>query len=136
LFLYIAIILSAVNVSGAFAREQAERLPVTVRKYDSVSGKYITERMVLNPSKTAIIVVDMWNYRWCMTASERVSAMVPRMNGVLAVARETGMQVVWNPSDVATAYSDYPQYENAVAVKHGESSPDAIRGKNPCPATN
>jgi nicotinamidase-related amidase len=94
------------------------QLPVSVQKYDSVSDKTITEQMVLNPKKTAIVVIDMWNFHWCMTASERVSSMVPRMNCVLDIARELGMQVVWNPSDVVTAYSGYPQYENAVATKH------------------
>jgi nicotinamidase-related amidase len=98
-----------------------EQFPFSVQKYDSVSDKLVTEQMVLNPKKTAIIVIDMWNFHWCMTASERVSAMVPRMNGVLAIARELGMQVVWNPSDVVTAYSGYPQYENAVAAKHHQA---------------
>jgi nicotinamidase-related amidase len=94
------------------------QFPVSVQKYDSVSDKIVTERMALNPKKTAIIVIDMWNFHWCMTASERVSAMVPRMNRVLSIARELGMQVVWNPSDVVTAYSGYPQYERAVAIEH------------------
>jgi nicotinamidase-related amidase len=101
--------------------EQQEQFTVTVQKYDTVTDRFITEQMALNPEKTAIIVIDMWNFHWCMTASERVSAMAPRMNGTLAVARELGMQVVWNPSDVVTAYSGYPQYENAVAVKHRQA---------------
>jgi nicotinamidase-related amidase len=73
---------------------------------------------VTNPDKTAIVIIDMWNSHWCMTASERVSSMTPRMNAVLDVARSLGMQVVWNPSDVVTAYAGYPQYERAVAVEH------------------
>jgi nicotinamidase-related amidase len=76
------------------------------------------ESLLPPPEKTAIIIVDMWNFHWCMTASERVSAMVPRMNAVLKAARELGMQVIWNPSDVVTAYSGYPQYESAIAVEH------------------
>ncbi|MDR1493411.1 MAG: isochorismatase family protein [Planctomycetaceae bacterium] len=71
----------------------------------------------LDPAKTAIIVIDMWNFHWCMTASERVAAMVPRMNAVLEIARKQGMQVIWNPSDVVAMYSGYPQYEKAIAVK-------------------
>jgi hypothetical protein len=67
--------------------------------------------MDLNPAKTAIIVIDMWNYHWCMTCCERVSAMVPRMNAVLDAARRTGIQVIWNPSDVVTLYSGHPAYE-------------------------
>ncbi|MDR0844953.1 MAG: chitobiase/beta-hexosaminidase C-terminal domain-containing protein, partial [Tannerella sp.] len=72
----------------------------------------------LEPEKTAIVVIDMWNYHWCMTTSERVSAMVPRMNAVLDVARKLGMQIIWSPTDVITAYSGYPQYERAIAVEH------------------
>jgi alpha-L-fucosidase 2 len=72
----------------------------------------------LDPAKTAIIIIDMWNFHWCMTAAERVSAMVPRMNAVLDIARKQGMQIIWNPSDVVTAYSGYPQYEKALAVEH------------------
>jgi alpha-L-fucosidase 2 len=74
-----------------------------------------------DPKKTAVIVVDMWNFHWCMTASERVSAMVPRMNEVLNIARSIGMQVIWNPSDVVTAYSGYPQYEKAIAAERGKA---------------
>ncbi|GHT39278.1 hypothetical protein AGMMS49965_04830 [Bacteroidia bacterium] len=83
-----------------------------------VTGSWNNKPTELNPEKTAIIIVDMWNYHWCMTASERVSAMVPRMNVVLEAARELGMQIIWNPSDVVTAYSGYPQYEKALAVEH------------------
>jgi nicotinamidase-related amidase len=92
-------------------------LSVQVQMYDSVSGKTFSRQTALNPAQTAIIVVDMWNYHWCITASERASAMVPRMNAVLSAARRLGMTVVFNPSDVVTAYSGYPQYERAIAVE-------------------
>jgi nicotinamidase-related amidase len=97
---------------------EAKTIPVTVQKYDAASGRFVTERLDIDPAGTAIIVIDMWNYHWCMTASERVSAMVPRMNAVLDIARCLGMQVVWNPSDAVTAYAGWPQYEEAVAVQH------------------
>ncbi|GHT17200.1 hypothetical protein FACS1894189_2640 [Planctomycetales bacterium] len=76
-----------------------------------------TNTLDLQPDKTAIIVIDMWNFHWCMTASERVAVMVPRMNTVLEAARKRGTLVIWNPSDAVTSYSGYPQYEKAVAVK-------------------
>jgi nicotinamidase-related amidase len=112
-------LLSCTNIIPA----KGQKLPVAIQKYDSVAGEIVSERMELNPSKTAIIVIDMWNYHWCMTASERVAAMVPRMNAVLDVARKQGMQVIWNPSDVVTAYAGYPQYEKAIAVAH-QKAPD------------
>jgi hypothetical protein len=76
--------------------DKNQTIPVTVQKYDSVTGKIVSERMVLDPSKTAIIVIDMWNYHWCMTCSERVSAMVPRMNAVLDAARRNSAVGVYD----------------------------------------
>ena len=40
--------------------------------------------------KVAVVIVDPWNYHWCMTACERVSAMVPRWNRALECARKLG----------------------------------------------
>ncbi len=33
-----------------------------------------SERVASN--KVGVVIVDPWNYHWCMTACERVSAMV------------------------------------------------------------
>jgi nicotinamidase-related amidase len=101
-----------------FARHSEKALTLNAHVWDVSANKFSLSPVELNPSKTAIIVIDMWNYHWCMTASERVAAMVPRMNTVLDAARRQGMQVIWNPSDVVTAYAGYPQYEKAIAVEH------------------
>ncbi|MDR1455397.1 MAG: hypothetical protein LBJ01_07080, partial [Tannerella sp.] len=103
-------------LGGVTQQNHAETLPVTVQKYDSVADKIISEPMDLNPAKTVIIVIDMWNYHWCMTCSERVAAMVPRMNAVLDAARRAGILIVWNPTDVVTMYSGTLPYEKALAV--------------------
>ncbi|MDR2763707.1 MAG: NPCBM/NEW2 domain-containing protein [Tannerella sp.] len=92
-------------------------LPVAFFMLPAGGRTVAAESLLPPPQKTAVIIVDMWNFHWCMTASERVSAMVPRMNAVLKIARELGMQVIWNPSDVVTSYSGYPQYEKALAVE-------------------
>ncbi|MDR1981699.1 MAG: NPCBM/NEW2 domain-containing protein [Tannerellaceae bacterium] len=99
-------------------RSHAGDITLNCETRNPVTGEVIRKATTLDPSKTAVIVIDMWNSHWCMTASERVSAMVPRMNQALTIARELGMQIIWNPSDVVTAYSGYPQYEKAVAVEH------------------
>jgi nicotinamidase-related amidase len=103
---------------GFSIQSQAKKINLNFLTRNAATGEAIVTPTELDPAKTAIIVIDMWNSHWCMTASERVSAMVPRMNAVIGVARELGMQIVWNPSDVVTAYSGYPQYERAVAVEH------------------
>jgi nicotinamidase-related amidase len=106
-----------------------EPLPTQHTATQHTATRHITKRQIttkpesssllteLDPKKTAIIVIDMWNYHWCMTCSERVAAMVPRMNAVLGVARNQGMQVIWNPSDVVTLYSGHPSYEMGLAVE-------------------
>ncbi|MDR2346466.1 MAG: NPCBM/NEW2 domain-containing protein [Planctomycetaceae bacterium] len=110
-------------VITVFAQQSEKLLTLNGNVWDAPASKFSLSPVELNPSKTAIIVVDAWNYHWCMTASERVAAMVPRMNAVLNIARQQGMQVIWNPSDVVTAYAGYPQYERAIAVEH-QKTPD------------
>ena len=95
----------------------AKEWVVTGQTRNAMTGEVVLKPTTLVPEKTAIIIIDMWNFHWCMTASERVSAMVPRMNKVLDICRQQGMQIVWNPSDVVTMYSGMSQYENAVAVE-------------------
>jgi nicotinamidase-related amidase len=103
--------------SRAVPANVGEHINLNCRTRDASTGEIRVTPTRIDPSRTAIIIVDMWNFHWCMTASERVSAMVPRMNRVLDIARGLGMKVVWNPSDVVTAYAGYPQYEKAIAAE-------------------
>ena len=105
-----------VSCLTVYSQPKIKKLIVNYQVGNS-SGEIITQTTELNPEKTAIIIIDMWNSHWCMTAAERVASMVPRMNEVLRIARNLGMQIIWNPSDVITSYSGYPQYEKAVAVE-------------------
>jgi len=109
-----SILLAALCLSTAV--HAAKSLDVEIQVYDRTADKYISNPYILNPDRTAIIVIDMWNYHWCMTCSERVGAMVPRMNAVLESARKAGILIIWNPTDVVTAYSGLPQYERAAAM--------------------
>ncbi|MEO6035190.1 MAG: hypothetical protein ABIQ35_08050 [Verrucomicrobiota bacterium] len=45
-----------------------------------------------------VIAVDVWNFRWCKTASMRVDAIVPRMSKALDAARALGMTVMLCPA--------------------------------------
>jgi nicotinamidase-related amidase len=110
---------------GVVLSSNAQNLKVTYQTRDAATGSVVLTPTELVPEKTAVIIIDMWNFHWCMTASERVSAMVPRMNEMLNAARQLGMQVIWNPSDVVTQFSGYPSYERAVAVN--KLPPPAIR---------
>ncbi len=74
------------------------------------------EDVRVDPHKTAVVVIDMWDRHWCKTYTERVAGLVPRMNATLDAARKLGLQVVWAPSDVVDFYRDEPQRKAMVAV--------------------
>jgi nicotinamidase-related amidase len=59
-------------------------------------------------SETAIIVCDMWDNHYCQSAAQRVGEMVPRMNRVLTMARNHGVQIIHSPSGVLHFYADTP----------------------------
>jgi hypothetical protein len=72
---------------------------------------------VLDAGKVAIVLVDTWNFHWCMTAAQRCGSFAGRFNKALAGARRLGMHVFWCPTDVADQYVGTPQRERAVAVR-------------------
>lgn len=76
------------------------------------------KKIKLDPRKTAVIIIDPWNYHWCMTWSEQAGGTVPRMNKVLQGARKLGMTVLWAPTDVASMYAGTPQRERALAFRY------------------
>ncbi len=60
------------------------------------------------PSRTAVVVCDMWDRHHCPDATERVGEMAPRMNEMLRAARARGCLVIHCPSDTMDFYKDHP----------------------------
>jgi len=79
-------------------------------------GKAVRERLAIEPSKTAVVIIDMWDRHWRKTYTARVANMVPRMNQTLDAARKLGIQVVHAPSDVLGPYQDSPQRKTMLAI--------------------
>lgn len=71
--------------------------------------KEVSKEVVWNASETAIIICDMWDGHYCVSAAERVAEMAPRMNVVLTAARNHGATVIHAPSGVTYHYADMPQ---------------------------
>lgn len=92
-------------------------LQLSLQTLDPETNQVITKTEDVNSSNVGVVIVDPWNYHWCMTACERVSAMVPRWNRALEVARRLGMSIIWVPSDVIGTYSGYPQRERALGLE-------------------
>ena len=62
----------------------------------------------LVPSKTAIIITDMWDQHWCKGATQRVGLIAQRMGPLLAVARGAGILIIHAPSETMDFYSHAP----------------------------
>ena len=60
------------------------------------------------PSRTAVVVCDMWDKHHCPDATERVGEMAPRMNQLIASLRAKGCLVIHCPSDTMDFYKDHP----------------------------
>jgi nicotinamidase-related amidase len=65
------------------------------------------------PSKTAIIVCDMWDQHWCKSAERRVGEMAGPMNEMLKAARARGAFIIHAPSTTTGFYEGTPQRTRA-----------------------
>ncbi|MFN8444845.1 MAG: isochorismatase family protein [Caldilineaceae bacterium] len=75
-----------------------------------------TEQRTVAAPKTAIVICDMWDCHWSRGASERVEAMVPTMNQVVAAARQQGALIIHAPSEVMNFYTDHPARQRNQAL--------------------
>ena len=110
----IGILLLALTADRVHAQPRTLHLALQTR--DPKTSQVIVKAENVDSAKVAVVIVDPWNFHWCMTACERVSAMAPRWNRALECARKLGMPILWAPSDVVGMYSGYPQRERALAV--------------------
>ena len=67
-----------------------------------------------NTAEMAFVIIDMWDYHYCKTATNRAGILVPRLNRALRLARKLGIMVVHSPTEVSEDYVGTPQRERAV----------------------
>ena len=112
--LHVAVRLVCVYLLTAAAASASMELTLQTR--DPETGRVLTAKEPIDPAKTGVVIIDMWNTNDCMTNAQRASALVPRMNKALEGARRLGMQIIWAPTDVASQYVGTPQRERAIAL--------------------
>ncbi len=66
----------------------------------------VRKQLDWNPAQTALVVCDMWDQHWCRGATRRVAEMAPRMNEVIAAAREKGILIIHSPSSTMGFYEN------------------------------
>lgn len=92
----------------------------------SPAGKVTLVKEAWLPSRTAIIVCDMWDLHHCRNAVIREGEMAPRMNAVLEKARGQGALIIHAPSSCMKAYEGAPARERAKAAPPAARLPDKI----------
>jgi nicotinamidase-related amidase len=75
-----------------------------------------------DPSKTALIICDMWDNHWCKGAAHRVEELAVPMNKVIAAARQRGVFVIHAPSTTVDFYKDSPQRKRALTAKFAKTA--------------
>ena len=108
----------AASVPACVDTVRAEPLQFDLQRRDPQTGEVAITRESVDSKNVGVVIIDPWNYHWCMTASARVGAMAPRWNRALECARKLGMPVMWAPTDVASQYVGTPQRERALAVEY------------------
>ncbi|WP_397380892.1 SGNH/GDSL hydrolase family protein, partial [Prosthecobacter sp.] len=78
------------------------------------------------PSRTAIIVCDMWDLHHCKNAVTREVEMAPRMNEVLEKARKDGVLIIHAPSSCMKPYEGTPARARAKSAPTAARLPDKI----------
>jgi putative membrane-bound dehydrogenase-like protein len=100
-----------------FTTAFAEDFHLTAR---SRQGDEVTEKpLTWDPSKTAVIICDMWDQHWCKGATERCGQIAPRINDLINTVRAKGGLIVHAPSDTMKTY------EGASGRKLAQAAPKA-----------
>ena len=92
----------------------------------SPSGKAALVKEQWLPSRTAIIVCDMWDLHHCKNAVTREGEMAPRFNEVLEKARKDGVLIIHAPSSCMKPYEGTPARERAKSAPAAARLPDKI----------
>jgi nicotinamidase-related amidase len=108
-----------ISLSGGFSSAEPSSAHPAIRltaQTRDAKGQVVVESITIDPAKTAIVVIDMWDRHWCKSFTAKVGEMVTRMNPALEAAEKLGIQVVFAPSDVLDFYRDAPQRKAMQAV--------------------
>ena len=146
-----ALFSSLVAIPGSAA--EPEKFKVTARKVTEVEEtstmtdpttnvtKTVTAKrgvptsvtVEIDPTKTAVVVCDMWDDHWCPSASKRCAELAKQAEPVLKACRERGMTIVHCPSDTMPFYKDHPARKRVADVKKVAPPKSKDRSDPPLP---
>lgn len=118
-------ILIAALISFATGSMAETPLPLTLQSR-SITGRTTLVKEAWLPSRTAVIVCDMWDLHHCKNAVVREGEMAPRMNQVLEKARAAGVLIIHAPSSCMKPYAGTPARGRAQTAPPAARLPDQI----------
>jgi nicotinamidase-related amidase len=92
--------------------------PATGEKKIETTTVMVRESVVIaiDPSKTAVVVCDMWDDHWCKAAASRCGELAKAAEPVLKACRDHGMTIIHCPSDCMEFYKDHPARKRMLQV--------------------
>ena len=114
--LLLAVALLGLTTWSRSGHEEAPKLMLHARsrvlkKGDDGADQYfrVEKQLQWDPSRTALIICDMWDAHWCQGAAERVTELAVPVNKFAQRARELGVLVIHAPSTCVDHYKGSPQ---------------------------
>jgi nicotinamidase-related amidase len=95
----------------------AEPIPLLARTRSPENSAISAESEVKwEPTRTALIICDMWDTHTCPNAAARVTEIAPRVDAVAKALRAKGALIIHCPSDTMKFYEGTPQRKLAQAA--------------------
>jgi isochorismate hydrolase len=60
----------------------------------------------VDPTRTALLICDMWDRHWCRESALRMYALAPKIERVATLARAAGVQIIHAPSETMQFYAN------------------------------
>lgn len=112
--------------------EATESIPLRLRYRTETAagtGRFhtLTRPEEWDPHQTALIICDVWDYHHCYNAVQRLSEFGPRLNDVVANARQRGITIIHAPSDCMDFYVEHPARKRTIETPLSSQLPVDIQ---------
>jgi nicotinamidase-related amidase len=115
-------------LAGALASvAAADPLQLPLRARDRGDGRPREETRAWDPTKTALIICDMWDTHTCPAAAARVVELAPQVDAVAKALRARGGLIIHAPSGTMNFYAGTPQRRLAQAAPVVETKVPLLR---------
>ncbi len=108
-----AALAAALLLGSCAGSSGGDRLTLNARTRDAKSGAVSVRPLTWDPSRTAAVVIDMWDDHWCKGAAKRVTEMAGPLNEVVRGLRSRGVFILHAPSSTVSFYKDSPARKRA-----------------------